>query len=734
MKGILALTVSSVALVSATPVFAQQQVGAVQPEATPQQAGELGGDDIVVTANRESSLLSKTPIALTAVTGDNLRTAGVVSPTALGEVTPNLAINRDAAPASGGGLQITIRGVTSTDATEKGDPSAAFLRDGIYIARPQAQEVSFFDVERVEVLRGPQGTLYGRNTTAGVVNVLTVRPRDEFGVGGQVSYASFDAIEATGILNLPASDGLAFRLAANHARRDGVVIATVSPTDINPYREATSVRLSALAKPSDRISIFVQGDYSWINGSGFAAVPVTNFFAGPFVANSTPRYVGGGAKRLRSTNRAIPAGQSIGNSDWGVTGELNWDLGFGTLTWLSSYREFDRDEMRQAGPSGSQQAHFTGNFWQNSQELRLAVGRDSWWKAQVGGYYFKERSDLTLVNFATDRAFIQGPTKALGKAAFGQLTLTPLEGLNLTGGIRYSEDEKSRSGVIVADPFGAGTVLQVNDANRSFSKTTWRLGADYDIPGLGLVYATVSTGYKAGGFNDGCLAGTGATCALTADQLYYQPETITSYEAGFKWRLPGDNVRLNGSVFHYDYRGLQLSQASFCSGVNCQLTSNAGVSKIDGVELETVLKPATGHNFNLGLNWLDARYTDFMPVPGVDFAGRPLPRAPKWSWTAGYVFNHDFDNGGRIMASVQTRFSDRYDLTDLATRVHFYQPSFTKTNVTLGYTAPDNRWDVQLFAKNLENAIVLTYARNSATSEATFEEPRSFGVRLGFKY
>lgn len=733
MRGILALTASVVALVAAAPVFAQNAVETGPAEAAANGA-EGGIDDIVVTANRESSLLSKTPISMTAVSGDMLRTAGIASPTALAEITPNLTINRDSVPASGGGLQITIRGVTSADATEKGDPSAAFLRDGIYIARPQAQEVSFFDIERIEVLRGPQGTLYGRNTTAGVVNVLTVRPKNEFEVSGNVSYASFDAIDATGVVNLPAGDGLAFRLAANHSRRDNVVIATASPTDINPYRNTTSVRLSALAKPTDRLSIFVQGDYSWIKGSGFGTVPVTNFFAGPFVANSTPQYIGGKAKSLRSTNRAIPSEQSTDNNTWGLMGELSWDLGFGTVTWLSSYREFDRDEMRQAGPLGGQQIHFFGNFKQNSQELRLAIGGDSWWKAQVGGYYFKEKSDLSLIGLTTNVAFFQGPTKAVGKALFGQLTVTPLDGLNLTAGVRYSEDEKSRTGSIVSDPFGARNILQINDADRSFSKTTWRLGADYDIPGLGLIYTTVSTGYKAGGFNDGCLVGSRASCALTANQLYYQPETITSYEAGFKWRLMDDAVRLNGSVFHYDYKDLQLSQASLCSGVNCQLTSNAGKSKIDGVELDAVLKPAEGHSVNLGFNWLDARYTKFSPVPGVDFAGRPLARAPKLSWTAGYTFNHDLDNGGRILATVQTRFSDRYDLTDLATRVHFYQPSFTKTNITLGYTAPDDRWDVQLFAKNLENAIVLTYARNSATSEATFEEPRSFGVRLGFRY
>ena len=169
----------------ATPAFAQDT------DIEPQEG------DIVVTATRTQSLASKTPIALTAIGGEGLRDAGVSNPTQLADLVPNLSIDR------GNGLQITIRGVTSRDGTEKGDPSAAFLLDGIYIARPQAQEVSFFDLERVEVLRGPQGTLFGRNSTAGVVHVISARPVDHFAASVDATYGNFDTVQATAMVNVP---------------------------------------------------------------------------------------------------------------------------------------------------------------------------------------------------------------------------------------------------------------------------------------------------------------------------------------------------------------------------------------------------------------------------------------------------------------------------------------------------------------------------------------------------
>ncbi|HZF46521.1 MAG TPA: TonB-dependent receptor, partial [Sphingomonadaceae bacterium] len=321
-----------------------------------------------------------------------------------------------------------------------------------------------------------------------------------------------------------------------------------------------------------------------------------------------------------------------------------------------------------------------------------------------------------------------------------------LPALKLTGGIRYSSDRKSRVGATVLDTLDSNgdvisrNTLQVNDASRDFSRTTWRVGVDYDSA-LGLIYASVATGYKAGGFNDGCLAGPSAPaqCVYTENELFYQPETLTAYEAGFKFRLTPE-IRLNGSIFHYDYEGLQLSQlGDFGNCGLCQLTTNAAKAKVDGIELESVITPLQGLSINLSVNWLDARYAEFTPIPTVDFNGHPLARSPEWTWSAGFDYRYPLDNGGSLDLGARTRYSSSYDLTDLANLMYFRQPSYTRTDLTLTYNSPNDRLSIGVFARNLENNIVLTsagFGSNGTGSDGTvsFADPRTVGVRVGVRY
>lgn len=714
---------------AASPAFAQVE-GA---------AGERETGDIIVTATRTESLASKTPIALSAISQEGLRDAGITNPTTLSDVVPNLSIDR------ANGLQITIRGVTSTDGTEKGDPSAAFLLDGVYIARPQAQEVSFFDLERVEVLRGPQGTLFGRNTTAGVVHVISAKPTDSFAASLDATYGNFDTIQATGMVNVPVSSGFALRGAVNYDRRDSYVRKfAASPFSLDPAKDNLSGRLSALVEFSPDISLLVKGDYSRINGRGSNTVRLTNFFERPFVAGGRPRYIDLGSRRQRSRLHADSVAIDVDNETWGVSAELNWAFGPVNMTYLGSYREFSRHE---AGPLDfgrptSFAGKFDGNYWQNSQELRFAFDDGGPITGQIGGYYFKEKSGIAafilnppFIPGAKAFGFPQDPTIAESKGAFGQVSYELIPDLKLTAGIRYSHDLKSRVGqtvIIFPDPIGV-IPTQQNIARRTFSKVTWRAGLDYSIDDT-LLYATVSTGYKAGGFNDGCEIGTGPGCMLPADVLYYDPETLTAYEAGVKTRFADDAVRLNASIFHYDYKGLQLSFQSNSCGGPCQITTNAGVAKVDGVEVEAVIQPDTSNRIDLSLNYLDARYTRFMPRPTIDFAGASLDRSPGITASAGYTYTYPMANGGRIEAGARIRLSDSYMLTDFAVPVQFRQPSFHKTDLTLTYTAPDDRFFVQGFVKNLENEITLSTASTQNGTSAAFADPRTYGVRTGFKF
>lgn len=720
----------------ATPAFAQDQAAA-------------SDDDIVVTATRTESLASKTPIALTAIGSEGLRDAGITNPTALADMVPNLSIDR------ANGLQITIRGVTSTDGTEKGDPSAAFLLDGIYIARPQAQEVSFYDIERVEVLRGPQGTLFGRNTTAGVVHVISARPTDKFGASFDATYGSFDTIQATAMVNVPVSTGFALRGAVNYDRRDSYVIqSATSPFPLDPAKKNLSGRLSALIDFGPDISLLIKGDYSTIKGRPTNTVRLTNFFERPFVAGGRPRYIdmGSAQRRTRLHNDGVES--FYDNETWGVSAELNWALGPVDMTYLGSYRELTRHEggPQDFGGPIAFPGVFDGNYWQNSQELRFAYNDGGPFTGQVGGYYFKEKSGIgafilnpPFIPGALAYGFPQDPTVSESKGVFGQLSYEIIPDLKLTGGIRYSHDLKSRVGqTVIIFPAPVGTVpTQQNTARRNFSKVTWRAGLDYNI-GDTLLYATVSTGYKAGGFNDGCEAGTGTGCTLSADDLYYDPETLTAYEAGVKTRFADGAVRINASVFHYDYKGLQLSFQSNSCGGPCQMTTNAGAAKIDGVELETIIQPHPAHRFDFGVNYLNARYKRFMPHPTIDYAGFGLDRSPSLTASAGYRFTYEMANGGTIEAGARIRLNDAYFITDFGVPLagkptekgplQFRQPSFHKTDLTLTYTAPEGRFYLQAYLKNLENEITLSTASAQNGTSAAFADPRTYGLRAGVKF
>lgn len=703
--------------------------------------------DIVVTANRTSSLLSKTPIAMTAVGGDDLIQSGITNPTQLEESVPNLSIVR------GNGLQITIRGVTSTDGTEKGDPSAAFMLNGVYLARPQAQEVSFFDIERVEVLRGPQGTLYGRNSTAGVINILSVQPKFEFGARGDVSYGNFDALNGTAVINVPLSDTIAFRVSANVDQRDTYLIDGNAADNIGlgKFKNNKTVRLSALFKPSSDLSVLLVGDYSWIKGSPTNGVEPSNFYtniiSGARTTFERPTYREPSNVVGRTLNTAQGQYTFRDSTERGVMGELNYSMGNVTMTYVGSYRESDRKEFSNLGATPIT-ADFYGSYWQTSHELRLAYGGDGPLQAQVGGYYFKEQSGIAffinnLLGPNTRFGFPQDPTIAVNKSAFGQVTYELAQDVRLTGGVRYSNDLKSRVGATVLDSytfvgdsanignFVNRTTFQTNDASRTFSKVTWRAGIDYDSP-LGLVFASVSTGYKAGGFNDGCEIGKGPNCGLPANALYYEPETLTAYEAGFKFRISPE-FRLNGTVFHYDYSGLQLSQVSNACGGPCQITTNAAKAKIDGVELDATLQPIDNFSVRLALNYLDARYGQFNPQPTIDFAGRALNRSPKWSWIAGVNYTIPVGDG-KVVLDAQTAARGQYEITDLANFVYFAQPGYSKTDASITYNAPDDRFYVAGFVENLENNLVITGAGVGAFGSVTFSDPRTYGVRVGAKF
>jgi iron complex outermembrane receptor protein len=333
---------------------------------------------------------------------------------------------------------------------------------------------------------------------------------------------------------------------------------------------------------------------------------------------------------------------------------------------------------------------------------------------------------------------------ARSKAAFGQLTFDITPDFHLTGGVRYTHDLKSRNGATVLDFADVASsycgelrcIVNENIAKKTWNKTIWKVGADYDVPGLGLIYANVSTGYKAGGFNDGCVTGSGINCGLTEDALYYNPENLTSYEAGVKFRFSGA-FRLNASVFHYDYSDLQVQQ-SVLNPLPAQLISNAGKAKVDGLELEATLQPGDNDKIELGYTYTHARYTDFTPEPDTDptfnYNRLLLDHAPKHVATAAWTHTFPLGDAGKVDVGVRSRLSAEYFIIDLNNKSQFRQPAFTKTDATITYTAPNDRFYVQGFVKNIEDTITIAHAASGIGAGVFIESPRTYGVRAGVKF
>ena len=737
---------------------------AAAPAALAQTSATI--EEVTVTANRTESLASKTPISLTAVTGKTLLSSGITNPSQLADSIPDVSIDR------ANGLQITIRGVTSTDGTEKGDPSAAFLLDGIYIARPQAQEVSFFDIDRVEVLRGPQGTLYGRNTTAGVVNVIAVKPKFNTSASADLTVGDFNTIQATGVVNVALTDDLAVRVAGNYDTRDSYVTQGVPQTFSLPKdKDNLSGRATILYKPADNLSLLIRADASRMQGVQ-NNVPASNFYRLPFQSPAAaargvdPVYIGQG-----TSDDLIKPYPDVNNtfthdSTWGVSAEFNW--GFAdhwTFTWLGGYRQLNRNDQTSffigtpmagntAFPSVVVPSTFTGTYAEQSQEVRVAYA-DERLQVQGGLYYFNEHYGINFLLFGllnpTPGAvgyvfgFPQKPGGSQSVAAFGQATYALTDQWRITAGLRSTGDIKFRNGATIVhatanDPFNTATD-SLNNARIKAQKLTWKVGSDYDLTDSTMAYVTVSTGYKAGGFNDGCAAGTPQCLSpLPLAALNYKPETLTSYEVGVKSKLLDNTLSLNGSYFHYDYSNLQLSQVSNVCGGPCQVTTNAASATVDGVELEGVYLLNEDNRFDFSFTWLDARYADWPIVAGFNFAGTKLDRSPDVTFAGGYTYTMPLGNGATLQANVHTRFSDSYALLSTAMRAQFWQPSFTKTDLSLTYTAEGSAWYVQGYARNVEDSVNVTNIALSPAfpglnnGTASFGDPRTFGVRLGANF
>ena len=738
----------------ATLLVGGSMISGVAPALAQTGAGDAAQEgsisDIVVTAQRRSESLQKVPIAVAAITGEGLVKAGIEGTTQLANVTPGLSL---------GGERSTIapylRGVGSKNSAPGDESGVATYVDGVYIAALSGVNLIFNNIERIEVLKGPQGTLFGRNATGGLIQIITKKPSHETMVDGEVGYANYDTYSAKVYGTTGISDTVAVDLAAVYVNQDmgygrnSGSSPGVSGQEVN-WKEEWGVRGSILFEPSDALNFRLTGDYAHRDSD---------------IGNVRIIYPGtrttGGFSYDGNQYGTISNLTSFGTfRQWGVSLVGEWRIGDATLKSTTAYRDYQNDSRydQDASPLALVDAILKESTKSFQQELVL-LGTAGRLDYTTGLFYFHSKAafEPLAVRSATAalNSAIHDDVTTNSYAAFVQGTYHLTDSTRLTAGLRYTRDERSLNGETIAlagHPLGEGTVIDTTENNPTrpvspafpdgafsndvaFKKLTWRLAIDHQLSRDVLLYASWSRGFKSGIFN---LGGPYFPPA--------RPETIDAYEAGFKSDLLGRTLRLNMSAFYYDYKDLQLNRLI----AGASFIYNAAQARIYGLDAEAVIAPpvSTGDlQFRMGLSLLNSEYSEFKdarvytpraaaPFGNVetitDASGNDLVNAPPVTLNLGV--NYD-----RPIGNLEAGFSANYLFNsgfywDPGNREDVKQDAYGVLNMRVSLSAPDQRWRMALFMNNVTDE---RYFQNVTVSgigdNAFYAPPRTYGVTLGFK-
>lgn len=691
-----------------------------------------GVEDIVVTAQRREENLQDVPIAITAISARTLEAQGVSGVANLGQLTPGLNIARDTqAP------QIFIRGVGTTAVGPGQESSNAVYVDGIYIGTPAAAFIPFNNIERIEVLKGPQGTLFGRNATGGLIHIVTRDPSFTTKAQASVGYGNYDTIEDRLYLSTGLTDGLAID-GALYYRNQGNGWGKNFFTGKDVYRSREfAARSKLLWNLSDTTTIRVSGDYA----KGKSDLNARQLTAGS-VASGGRTQVGG----FYDINSNI--GYGLDYTSKGVSARIEQELPWARIVSLTGYRTDSVDYILDvdATPLSVLEAtpvHYSTR--QLTQELQLQALPGSRVQWIAGLYYLRGSVDLGPVRrFGSTQAAIGGYFDAFARqvtksySAFAQATVPLGERTRLTAGGRYTIDKRALTGYEI-------TALNIRrnivDTGREWKSPTWRFSLDHDLTDGALVYASYSRGFKSGMYSP-----------FTATSPAVSPEKIDAYEVGTKLDLLDRTLRLNLSAYYYDYKDLQLTVRIGATNV----AFNAASARVKGLDAELIATPVRGLTLRGGLNLLDGQYGAFpnapftLPAPAIcgnppvqapgprtggnatcsgDASGNRMIQAPKFTYNLGA--NYKLETGvGDFTADVGLYHNSGY----------FFEPDnrlrqrpYSVVNAQLSWM-PVQHYRVSLWANNILGEKYFTYLSSTVTDAYTPAAPSTYGATLAFDF
>jgi iron complex outermembrane receptor protein len=686
-------------------------------------------EEVVITAQKRETLLEKTPETISAVSGDSLARRGSANIADLATAVPNLSFSSNF-----GISQIFIRGIGNNFYSPGGDPGVAFYNDGSYVSDQEATNIAFFDVQRIEVLRGPQGALYGRNATGGAINVISNAPSDEaMGRVGLVA-GDYGRLESEGFISGPlGASGTSARLSYQVRRLDGFTRNELSgPGAVRRFDDlgSTAFRLQTSSQtPFDgRLRLIANSYHQKDNGPAEKVLPDSFVQPAALLFGASPS----------SDPRSLRSQYGKNKRDVGsILAQYDQPIGPNQFTIIAGYRSSRRVIGYDQDGTAANQSTVTlvTRSHDFNVDARLASPESERFRWLVGANYVDFTQDrVTYVFDQIPLGFVLpgaplnipfpvdfsagGKVQTRSQAVYADLHYAVTDQLRLSGGIRYTDDRKA------ADEFVIFLAPQTAHPRDHWSNVSGKLGLDFQPSDALLIYGNLARGFKSGAINLG-----GLTPPV-------RPETVNNLEMGFKTRLWDGRAQLNAAAFASRYSDLQVLQI----GAISQILSNAAKAKISGIEVEGVLKPAPGLTLHANAAYTDAAYQRFVTpdvrrgLPAVDVAGNQLPLVSESQWAIGVDYDHDLGAALRGRVSADYAWRDKYYFTEFNT-ADAAQRAYGKLDLAASIQPRDNRWRLYGYLRNATNvqaigSMAIVSPLLGSLRLVNLIAPRNFGIGL----
>lgn len=703
---------------------AQAQTAPAQVPAEDQEATGLA--DIIVTAQRKSERLQEVPIAVNVIQSEALTSRGVTTTTDLPALVPALSFAM-----TGGAGTPYLRGVGSNAGNPNDEPSVATYIDGVYIASPYANATSLANIDQIEVLKGPQGTLFGRNATGGVIQVITRDPQRTPALEASIGYGNFQTVSGSLYATTGLSENLAIDIALqgsdqgegwgyNFVRNEETYLTT-----------SYGARSKLVFTPNDTLRAVLSADYSYLKSNtsdyrlpqGELGIDGQLSPAGEYDTASIITLNGIGTPGIES-------------KQGGVSANIGLETGLGRIVSITAFRKNTGYYHAEADgtPVPFVEADLPISQENFSQEFQLLSPEDSPFDWTIGGYYYKSDAGYPNLTFA-GLAFGTPPganystllldviQNTVSKSVYAQATVEVMSGTRVTGGIRYTdEDQESRTRI-----FGAS----IPNVQRGFEELTWRGAIDHAFSEDIHVYASVNRGVKGGGFD-----------LLTPFSTGYSPEFLDAYEIGLKSKIFANTLRFNASYFYYDYQNIQV-QVIPAGGAGIVSTTNAGAATVQGLDVDFEYAPTRQFSLSGGFAIIDGVYDEFAntvaypasPLSGapmtIDASGNDTIRTPKFTANLTAAYDVETESGTFPLSLTVSHNSGFFFSADN----RLEQPAYTLINGSIGWEPVGRAYSVTVWGSNLTDEYYLAQGVPSGLGDLTSPSaPRTYGITLRTKF